>query len=127
MKIIKDTMREFKTKKKTIGEELFLIHLKQESSKEENEKSLDEALPRKRSRSIGDELYEIHLKRSQGLPPDYDIKKDEDVVNILPLDETLILNKKDSFKRGLVSSSKTMESIAIRINGNKDEEEKNKA
>ena len=62
---MKDTMQEVMSEKRTIGEELYLIHLKRQSEREE-EYDGDE-IPRKRSRSIGEELYEIHLRRSQGL------------------------------------------------------------
>ena len=61
------------TEKTTIGEELYLIHLKRRSGNDDNDEiSIEDPLPRKRSRSIGEELYEVHIKRSEGLAPDYD-------------------------------------------------------
>ena len=59
---MKDT--EVISEKRTIGEELYLIHLKRQREHEEDYNIVE--IPRKRSRSIGEELYEIHLKRSQG-------------------------------------------------------------
>jgi len=58
--------------KKTIGEELFLIHLRRNERKrsmvdeDSDAEEIDERLPRKRSRSIGEELFLVHLKRSEG-------------------------------------------------------------
>lgn len=50
-------------RKKTAGEELWLIHLKRHIPSPE-----DYDVPkRKRTRSIGEELYQIHLKRSRGV------------------------------------------------------------
>ena len=52
-------------KKKTIGEELWLVHLKRYRI---NPEDYDTIPPkRKRSKSIGQELYDVHLKRCQGL------------------------------------------------------------
>eukprot|EP01083_Nonionella_stella_P226534 804385_1 len=50
---------------KTVGEELWLVHLKRQ--KYEDDDTYDR-IPRKRRnhKSVGEELYEIHLKRSQG-------------------------------------------------------------
>ena len=54
--------------KKTVGEELWLIHLKRHTPTLE-----DYDVPkRKRAKSIGQELYQIHLKRSQGVSFDSD-------------------------------------------------------
>ncbi len=52
-------------RKKTIGEELFLVYLKRKGL-ENDEDDFDEVRPteRKRKISIGEELYQIHLKRS---------------------------------------------------------------
>ena len=62
--------------KQTVGEELFLIHLRRTNSPHhdhaEDEDDHDYEIPRKRSRSIGEELFLTHLKRSEGLEPDYD-------------------------------------------------------
>lgn len=51
--------------KRTVGEELFLVHLKRKAPKDEEE-DYDEEPPieRKRKSSIGEELYQVHLKRS---------------------------------------------------------------
>eukprot|EP01083_Nonionella_stella_P017809 49892_1 len=52
-------------KRKTIGEELWLVHLKRYQASPED---FDIVSPRrKRSKSIGEELYEVHLKRCHGL------------------------------------------------------------
>lgn len=78
------------TAKRTVGEELYLVHLRRgqhhhekevEGDKEsdvESEDDHDYEPPRKRSRSIGEELFSVHLKRSEGLEPDYDIPKEEE-------------------------------------------------
>ena len=62
--------------KQTVGEELFLIHLRRTNSPHhdhaEDEDDHDYEIPRKRSRSVGEELFLTHLKRSEGLEPDYD-------------------------------------------------------
>ena len=62
----------------SLGEELFLIHLKrttmtQDANPEEVEDDHDYEKPRHPKKSIGEELFEVHLKRSKGLEPDYDI------------------------------------------------------
>jgi hypothetical protein len=51
------------SKRRTIGEELFLVYLKRRSPADEEE---DEEPPteRRRKMSIGEELFNIHLKRS---------------------------------------------------------------
>ena len=65
--------------KKTIGEELWLIHLKRHITTPE-----DYDVPkRKRTKSIGEELYQIHLKRSQGVNFSYDslVQYDHDTIS----------------------------------------------
>jgi hypothetical protein len=64
----------------SLGEELFLIHLKrttltQDANSEDVEDDHDYEKPRHPKKSIGEELFEVHLKRSKGLEPDYDIAK----------------------------------------------------
>ena len=62
----------------SLGEELFLIHLKrttmtQDANPEDVEDDHDYEKPRHPKKSIGEELFEVHLKRSKGMEPDYDI------------------------------------------------------
>lgn len=62
----------------SLGEELFLIHLKrttmtQDANPEDVEDDHDYEKPRRHMKSIGEELFEVYLKRSKGLEPDYDI------------------------------------------------------
>lgn len=62
----------------SLGEELFLIHLKrttltQDANPEDVEDDHDYEKPRHPKKSIGEELFEVYLKRSKGLEPDYDI------------------------------------------------------
>ena len=62
----------------SLGEELFLIHLKrttltQDANSEDVEDDHDYEKPRHPKKSIGEELFEVHLKRSKGMEPDYDI------------------------------------------------------
>jgi len=67
------TMAITECKKKTAGEELWLIHLKRFQPTSED---FDMILPkRKRSKSIGQELFEVHLTRCQGCDSDYDCEK----------------------------------------------------
>ena len=56
------------TNQRTVGEELFLVHLHRQLQEED-----DTIIPRIRSRSVGEELYEIHLKRAQGIEPETDL------------------------------------------------------
>jgi hypothetical protein len=62
--------------KRTVGEELFLVHL---SRQDPEDLILDKdgvpIPPRQRSKSIGEELFDIHLKRCAGGEPDYDVPK----------------------------------------------------
>lgn len=65
--------------KRTVGEELFLVHLNRQDP-EEAIMDKDGVLPpeRKRSKSIGEELFEVHLHRSEGVEPDYDVPKEQE-------------------------------------------------
>ncbi|KAL3916692.1 MAG: hypothetical protein SGILL_005061 [Bacillariaceae sp.] len=60
-----------KKDKPTVGEELFLVHLKRCREEELEQQQRDCGIippARKRSNStVGEELWEIHLRRSQGL------------------------------------------------------------
>lgn len=61
--------------KRTVGDELYLVHLNRQKHPFENEEEDDhdyEVPPRKRSRSVGEELWDIYLKRSEGIEPDTD-------------------------------------------------------
>lgn len=58
--------------KRTVGEELFLVHLSRQDP-EDIVTDKDGVFPqRKRSKSIGEELFDVHLKRVAGVDPDYD-------------------------------------------------------
>lgn len=59
-------------RKRTVGEELYLVYLKRSQGQEEEEEEEVEPIRRRRKISIGEELYSVHLKRSQGLPLDLD-------------------------------------------------------
>lgn len=68
---------ETKKDRPTVGEELFLVHLRR--CRDEEDDHDHEEGPRKRSAStIGEELWEIHLKRSRGMEGSLD--RDEDDV-----------------------------------------------
>ena len=58
--------------RRSVGEELYLVHLRREQGRERSEDDFDCATPRKRAHSVGEELWDIHLKRSRGLDPDVD-------------------------------------------------------
>jgi hypothetical protein len=58
--------------KRTLGEELFLVHLHRANGGADDH----DVPPHARTKTIGEELYEIHLKRSQGVEPDYDLPKE---------------------------------------------------
>jgi len=74
---------EHKFKPATLGEELFLIHLKRDAHMHGDPESDDDfdsspVVPRrKRAKSIGEELYEIHVRRSKGLTLDEDMVEEE--------------------------------------------------
>jgi hypothetical protein len=69
--------------KHTVGEELFLVHLKrcrEEELEQQDHDILGPSPPRKRSNSkVGEELWEIHLKRSQGRVMEEDLGQDEGI------------------------------------------------
>ena len=50
----------------TIGEELYLVHLRRRAGTETAEEDFDRVKPRKREHDVGEELWEVHLKRSRG-------------------------------------------------------------
>jgi hypothetical protein len=60
------------TKPKTVGEELYLVHLRRHEGDEPKVEDFDftttpNPTPRDRSLSAGEELWRIHLQRSQGV------------------------------------------------------------
>jgi len=59
------------SKKKSTGEELYLVHLKRQGPEGDDQDDRDR-LPRKRSCSIGEELYSIHLKRSEAFDSEHE-------------------------------------------------------
>lgn len=63
--------------KKTIGEELYQVHLRRKTAERVDSSDNKHDTARKGTKSIGEELFHIHLKRSQGL------EFDQDVGNIL--------------------------------------------
>ena len=102
-------------KKKTIGEELWLIHLKRYHPTPED---LDTPPPksRTRSKSIGEELYEVHLKRCKGLCFDTDTdKSDEGKFDDVPspdhlspfklIQEPPLSMHREVAKKGIISDS----------------------
>jgi hypothetical protein len=62
---------------RTVGEELFLVHLSREDP-EEAVMDKDGVPNRKRSKSIGEELFDVHLKRCAGVEPDYDLPEKQE-------------------------------------------------
>lgn len=70
-----------KKDKLTVGEELFLVHLKrcrEEELEKQDREVFGTSPPRKRSNStVGEELWEIHRRRSQGMPDDLDRDVDD--------------------------------------------------
>lgn len=59
--------------KRTVGEELFLVHIARHKGEAPSEDDYDRVRgPRERSRSIGEELWGVHLRRSIGMEPDVD-------------------------------------------------------
>ena len=70
-------------KAQSLGEELFLVHLRRDARTERQGDDYDYGNPRKHGR-IGEELWEIHLKRSRGISQkeeDHDSKEDLDGVS----------------------------------------------
>jgi hypothetical protein len=67
---------------RTIGEQLYLVHLNRFNKLERNADDFDHEEttkePRGRSFSAGEELWQVHLRRSAGLEPDDD--KEEDAI-----------------------------------------------
>jgi hypothetical protein len=61
-----------KDKAASIGEELYLVHLRRHKGEEPREEDYDHEAPRKRQHDIGEELWEVHVKRSRGVEPDPD-------------------------------------------------------
>eukprot|EP00586_Coscinodiscus_wailesii_P013680 CAMPEP_0172491654 /NCGR_PEP_ID=MMETSP1066-20121228/22533_1 /TAXON_ID=671091 /ORGANISM="Coscinodiscus wailesii, Strain CCMP2513" /LENGTH=125 /DNA_ID=CAMNT_0013260815 /DNA_START=114 /DNA_END=491 /DNA_ORIENTATION=+ len=79
-------------RKRTVGEELYLVHLQRSHHHSNSEDSEDDRdvmidVPRKRSRSMGDELFSVHLKRSEGCSFDCDVDggSDKGTVDSVPL------------------------------------------
>jgi hypothetical protein len=67
-----------KAKTKTVGEELYLVHLRRHEGEEPRPEDFDfENPPKKRSYSAGEELWNVHMKRVRGLEPDVDCEKPE--------------------------------------------------
>lgn len=60
--------------KKSVGEELFLVHLSRHKGEAPSEEDFDFESPRKKARapSIGEELWYVHCKRNEGMEPDAD-------------------------------------------------------
>lgn len=70
--------------KRSIGEELFLVHLKRKSPEDDEEDHDEEEkhVRRRVGKSIGEELYQIHLKRSrQGCDKDFMIQNPQESIN----------------------------------------------
>ena len=70
-----------KEKPQSIGEELFLVHLRRHEGLEPREEDFDHEAPRKPHHTLGEELWDVHLKRSQGMAPDYDREEDYNASN----------------------------------------------
>lgn len=70
-----------KAKAETVGEELYLVHLRrhegEEPRPEDFDHSGDSTPTKKRSSSAGEELWNVHLKRSRGMEPDIDCERME--------------------------------------------------
>jgi hypothetical protein len=74
--------------KRTLGEELYLIHLSRFNKLERSGNDYDHETkePRKRSFSAGEELWQVHLKRSVGL----DLEADEEKEPTIPTKRTKV-------------------------------------
>mmetsp|Transcript_12342 Transcript_12342/g.17753 ORF Transcript_12342/g.17753 Transcript_12342/m.17753 type:complete len:126 (+) Transcript_12342:114-491(+) len=73
-----------KSNSQTLGEELFLVHLRRQRNidSDDDERNEEEKAPeRKRSKSIGEELFGVHLTRSKGLLPQ-DTREENDKLEI---------------------------------------------
>mmetsp|Transcript_16903 Transcript_16903/g.35008 ORF Transcript_16903/g.35008 Transcript_16903/m.35008 type:complete len:133 (+) Transcript_16903:206-604(+) len=85
---------------RTVGEELYLVHLRRLLHEEDDHDSF----PRKRrSSSVGEELWEVHRRRSQGVEDDSDRDTEEA--------HTIIINnnnmdKKDHSKCSMMTTKK---------------------
>lgn len=65
--------------KRTVGEELFLVHLSRQDPEDAVVDKDGVSDPqRKRSKSVGEELFEVHLKRCAGVELDYDIPEKQE-------------------------------------------------
>eukprot|EP01083_Nonionella_stella_P105901 304911_1 len=70
---IKNTIKtNSNNRKRTVGEELYLVYLKRSQGQEDEDEEQVEPIRRRRKISIGEELYSVHLRRSQGLALDLD-------------------------------------------------------
>ncbi len=72
-------------KPETVGEELYLVHLRRHEGEEPRPEDFDmESLTtKKRSYSIGEELWKVHVKRSRGV----DCKEEENDAQETPKEE----------------------------------------
>lgn len=62
---------ETEEKPETVGEELYLVHLRRHEGEDPRPEDFDlDSSPKKRSSSIGEELWNVHVKRSRGMEPD---------------------------------------------------------
>ena len=74
-------MSEAADDKRTVGEELFLVHLSRYNATGPSGEDFDheekEPEPRERSMSVGEELWRVHCKRNQGVESEEDKSEDE--------------------------------------------------
>lgn len=69
--------------KRTVGEELYLVHLRRSNPKDNDDRDVETFSEKERVRSLGDELFSVHLKRSEGSDSNYDtIGVDDGVAEI---------------------------------------------
>jgi hypothetical protein len=66
-----------KDKPVSVGEELYLVHLRRHKGEEPREEDYDHEAPRKRQHDVGEELWEVHVKRSRGIEPDPDLERED--------------------------------------------------
>mmetsp|Transcript_122603 Transcript_122603/g.342051 ORF Transcript_122603/g.342051 Transcript_122603/m.342051 type:complete len:118 (+) Transcript_122603:68-421(+) len=72
-----------KPKAETVGEELYLVHLRRHEGEEPRPEDFDFESPhhllnKKRGySSAGEELWNVHMKRSRGMEPDIDCDGEE--------------------------------------------------
>lgn len=85
-------------KAETVGEELYLVHLRRHEGEEVRPEDFDllgNTTPnKKRSGSIGEELWHVHMKRSKGMEPDTDTDHDHNEED--ESQETRIKDQQDS-------------------------------